>query len=101
MRVSYTEECEALWCQVWRRVGKCAAYKEWQRLDEEDQQLALEVVSVHAMHYASNDLQFRPHLRTWLHQRRFEDELTDPMQHERERQAQIEQWGYASGPQRI
>lgn len=74
--VRYGKRFEQLWSQVWRHDAKYAAWMfEWQGMDEEDKERALAAVESHADYYSERPLDKRPYLRTWLKERRYEDEV--------------------------
>lgn len=76
----YSEEFERFWAAYWRRVGKAAAWDEWRRLRKNgnlpDIDVLMETLEAQAPTYLDRELKYRPHARTWLHQRRWEDEDT-------------------------
>jgi hypothetical protein len=90
--MTYPEGFERFWSRVWRKDAKHAAHKEWAKMDDADKKLAEEVVDQHFAYYAERELSYRPHVRTWLHQRRYEDELVDPCAGIQEDLAQQKAW---------
>ena len=94
--MQYDAGFEEFWALRWRNEGKQPAFKAWGKLDDEDRERVMEAVGPHRMEMAKRPLEFRPHMSTWLNQRRFDDEVGDPMSREHEIQEQIRVFGYAS-----
>ena len=96
--MTYEPRFTALWDRCWRKVGKRQAYKVWLKIGDDERDEIEAAFEAHRCHYARIDVQFRPHLSTWLFQGRWEDELGDPIEVDPQEQLhreQIEQWGYA------
>ena len=67
---------DQFWKLYPRKVARFAAEKEWKRLKEDEKRAAIEALPIHAQGWADrDDKQFIPHASTWLHQRRWEDEI--------------------------
>lgn len=73
---------DMLFSEFWenypRKVVKFQARKMFDRLSIADQKMAIETLPNHIEYwrYNASSIIFVPHASTWLHQRRFEDELT-------------------------
>lgn len=74
------EDFEKIWAIFPRKVAKHPARLEWARMSSEDQFAALHSLPVHIRYWQVSGVRmdYIPHLRTWLHQRRWEDELVMP-----------------------
>lgn len=68
---------DAFWARYPRRVAKVEAQRAWARLTAQDRIAALAALPAHIAEWerAGTERRFIPHASTWLHQRRFEDEL--------------------------
>lgn len=70
---------ETWWANYPRRVGKTAAWREWQRIEPSDEQLvemqAVLVVQKQSRDWTKDGGAFIPHPRTYLHQGRWQDEV--------------------------
>lgn len=75
------EDFEKIWAIYPRKVAKHPARLEWARMSSDDQFSALHSLPLHVRHWklAAVSMDYVPHLRTWLHQRRWEDELAQPV----------------------
>lgn len=76
----YTDDFERFWSAYPRKVGKGAAGSVWNRIAPNKELASTIIASVEA-HAKSNDWtkehgQFIPHPRTYLHQRRWEDDVS-------------------------
>ena len=71
---------EAFWSEYPRKVGKDAAWKEWQRV-KPDASVVLSAVRQQrsSPQWTKDGGQFIPHPRTWLHQGRWKDEDSRPV----------------------
>jgi hypothetical protein len=76
-----SDDFEKLWRLYPRKVAKHPARLEWLKMSEEDKFAALHALPVHVRYWdlSGTPAEYRPHLRTWLHQRRYEDELEMPV----------------------
>ncbi len=74
------DDFEAAWRLYPRKVAKHPARLEWAKLDGLDRFTILEALPVHIKYWqlAGYGPEFIPHFRTWLYQRRWEDELAMP-----------------------
>ena len=74
------DDFEAAWMVYPRKVAKHPARLEWAKLSAEDRFVAAQSLPVHVRYWriANYSSEFVPHFRTWLHQRRWEDELEMP-----------------------
>lgn len=52
----------------------------WERMSEQDQQLAIEALPAHIKFWQAKDTspEYIPHPRTWLYQERYHDEIEMP-----------------------
>lgn len=66
---------EEFWKLYPRKVAKYSAKKCWDRLNKKDIDLIEKVINAHVLRWQEKEIQFIPHARTWLNQKRFEDEL--------------------------
>lgn len=71
------EDFEKIWAIFPRKVAKYPAQQEWVRMTAGEQFAAFHALPVHVRFWkaAGENVQFIPHLRTWLHQKRWTDEL--------------------------
>lgn len=75
------ERFERFWTSYPRKVGKEAAWKEWDRIRPKaddtftDAAIAAVEAQKRSSQWQKDDGQFIPHPRTWLHQGRWQDEL--------------------------
>src|SRR5262245_40141944 len=65
---------EAFWKLYPRRVGKLAARREWDRLNQDEALLAVIMAALEWQIPLWDDVQYIPHPRTWIHQGRYLDE---------------------------
>ena len=86
MKSDYSAGFERFWKLYPRKIGKKAAWLDWKRQANPSDLLAsltedtiIEALKhqVEAGHFSS-ETAFIPHPRTWLHQGRWEDEITKP-----------------------
>lgn len=70
-----TELFKKFWDIYPKKESKLTAQKAWNKLKENDRQLAVKALPYHMKIW--NDPQFIPHASTWLNKRRFEDVLTN------------------------
>lgn len=70
-----TMEFEKFWKLYPRKVAKHSAKKCWDRLSKKDISIIDRVINGHISRWEEKELKFVPHARTWLNQKRFEDEL--------------------------
>lgn len=70
----YTAEFETFWAAYPRKLNcsKLMAFRAWQRLDDEEQSLAMNVLPIFCAMMRGKDEQYIPHGATWLNQKRFE-----------------------------
>jgi hypothetical protein len=68
------------WKHLIRKVGKKNAEKAWRNLTVKDQKAAMEALPDHLVVWSSKEIEFIPHPTTWIHQRRWEDEIEHPRQ---------------------
>ena len=68
---------ENFWQQYPRKIGKLTAKRSWEKLNQENQQKALEAIVEHRKYWSAKgtDWEFIPHASTWLNQERFEDQI--------------------------
>lgn len=73
------DETEPDFSEFWRayprRVAKQAALKAWQKMNTEEKREAISVLPAHRLNWNGKEVEFLPHASTWLHGRRWEDEL--------------------------
>jgi len=71
---------QAFWGAYPRKVARFAAEQVWAKMSVEDQQAAQAAISQHAAYWRACNTarEFIPHARTWLYQRRWEDEVEMP-----------------------
>lgn len=85
------------WVEFWneypRKVGKKTADVAWRNLNKTDRAAALEALPAHKRTWKGVDTKHIPHPTTWLHQRRWEDELDD----KRGGQGEVDGGGYVGG----
>jgi hypothetical protein len=74
------DDFEEIWAIFPRKVAKHPARQEWNRLSGEDKFAALQSLPLHVKYWQLSNYspEYIPHFRTWLHQRRWEDELVLP-----------------------
>jgi len=67
------------WLRYPRKQARFAAEREWAKLSPPAQAAALEALPAHIAHWqlSGTERRFVPHASTWLHQRRWEDELAE------------------------
>lgn len=68
---------EIFWSKYPRKVAKRAAKAVFDRMSNEDKQMAVDSIDKHLQHWKieGTELAFIPHPTTWLRQGRFEDEI--------------------------
>lgn len=66
---------EEFWKCYPRRVARFAAEKEWKLMKEKERLTAIETIPLHAEQWKDTEKQYIPHASTWLHQKRWEDEI--------------------------
>jgi hypothetical protein len=68
------------WAAYPKKVAKLDAQKAWNKLTPEDRFAAVQALSIHVRYWqiAGTAKEFMPHGATWLHGRRWEDELEMP-----------------------
>tara|TARA_Y100001973_G_C5154638_1_gene310039 strand:- start:527 stop:916 length:390 start_codon:yes stop_codon:yes gene_type:complete len=66
---------EEFWKLYPRKVAKYSAKKCWDKLSKKDISIIEKVIDGHLKVWQEKELQFVPHARTWLNQKRYEDEL--------------------------
>ena len=71
---------ELLWNMYPRKVCKKPSRQQWDKLTELDQQEALQALPAHIQLWeaTNTEKEFIPHLRTWLYQERWTDEIELP-----------------------
>jgi len=73
---------ERFWLVYPRKTAKDAARKEWLRLNPDEPLTELMIAKVYAFiaspQWTKDGGQYIPHARTWLHQRRWEDDVVQP-----------------------
>lgn len=74
------DDFEAAWLLYPRKVAKHPARLEWARMSAGDRFAASQSLPVHIQFWqlAGRSIEYVPHFRAWLHQRRWEDELEMP-----------------------
>lgn len=65
-----------------RKVSKFVAKRFFSRLSNKDQVNILKTLPEHLKRWDNKELQYIPHAKTWLHERRWEDEL-EPLENAR------------------
>lgn len=75
---AYSPQFEAFWA-IWpRRIAKMAAWKEWKAWGLDDDATVLPALRLQLPAFCKRDIEHVPHASTWLHQRRWEDEIAPP-----------------------
>lgn len=73
---------EIFWEMYPRKVSKFVAKRTWNRLSKKDKNKILDILPEHLKRWNEKELQYIPHAKTWLHERRWEDEL-EPLENTR------------------
>ena len=86
---------EQIWALYPRKIAKKPSRDQWLKLTLEQQQKALQALPNHIAYWQAKetDKEFIPHLRTWLYQERFEDEIEMP----KPKQEAVQWWGSEAG----
>ena len=75
----YTKDFNAFWEIYPNKVGKAEAAKAWGKLTKQDHDEALTGIVMHSGRWEDEgtEKRFIPHPKTWLNQRRWEDEIKE------------------------
>ncbi|MEN9704336.1 MAG: hypothetical protein RLZZ393_215 [Pseudomonadota bacterium] len=71
----YSPAFDAFWALWPRKVAKLAAWKEWQAWKLDNDPAVLPALRLQLPAFCKRDPEHVPHASTWLHQRRWEDEI--------------------------
>lgn len=74
------DDFEAVWKAYPRKVAKHPARLVWARMNSAEREAAVKAIPLHCAFWTAQgtEPQYVPHLRTWLYQRRWEDEIEMP-----------------------
>jgi hypothetical protein len=77
----FVPDFSEFWSLYPRKIARAAAEKFWKRLSEADKEAAMQALPNHIAYWDAlgTEKQYIPHASTFIHQRRFEDELEMPV----------------------